>query len=172
MGKRITHNSRSDSGFTLIDILVVTIVVGILAAIALPMYQGAMTRAHLSEADATLGSIRSRLRETLLFQAPATDWAVLSARYEAGLSVKITDIPELQIAADDLKGRYFDHNAYRLKDFEADSFTVYCMGDSSTAIQKNSVSGLIRSIDHKGSLNTVENRPPRGRSEERRQDNS
>ncbi|MFQ6066208.1 MAG: type IV pilin protein [bacterium] len=47
------------AGFTLIELMVVVIVVGILAAAAVPIYRFAMSRAYASEAKATMGTIRA-----------------------------------------------------------------------------------------------------------------
>lgn len=50
---------RREYGFTLIEMMIVIIIVGILAAAAVPMYTGYIRRAYTAEAKATLGAIRS-----------------------------------------------------------------------------------------------------------------
>ncbi|MDD5436637.1 MAG: prepilin-type N-terminal cleavage/methylation domain-containing protein [Candidatus Omnitrophica bacterium] len=49
-------------GFSLIELIVVVLIVSILAAIAVPMYQGFVRRAQRSEAYAALGTIRTSER--------------------------------------------------------------------------------------------------------------
>jgi len=64
---------KKRAGFTLIELMVVVVVVGILAAAAIPIYRFAMSRAYSSEAKATIGSM---LTSMLIFKAeePLT-WA-------------------------------------------------------------------------------------------------
>jgi len=50
---------KKRAGFTLIELMVVVIVVGILAAAAVPIYRFALSRAYASEAKATMGTIRA-----------------------------------------------------------------------------------------------------------------
>ena len=54
------------SGFTLIELMIVVAIVGILAAIAIPAYQDYMTRSKVSECAATLGACKTSIAE---FQA-------------------------------------------------------------------------------------------------------
>ncbi|MFH1716187.1 MAG: prepilin-type N-terminal cleavage/methylation domain-containing protein [Planctomycetota bacterium] len=53
---------ESRKGFTLIEVMIVIIIVGILAAVAIPMMQGRIDSAKWSEGKAIMGAIARALR--------------------------------------------------------------------------------------------------------------
>ena len=52
---------RNRKGFTLIELMIVVAIIGILAAIAIPMYNANVNRARLQEATDTLGAIKDEV---------------------------------------------------------------------------------------------------------------
>ncbi len=63
-------NKKGNKGFTLIELLVVVIIIGVLAAIALPNLLGQVGKARESEAKSTLGAM-NRAQQTIFAEKGA-----------------------------------------------------------------------------------------------------
>jgi len=58
----LTRIKRQDTGFTLIEVLVVVVIVAILAAISVPIYIQYVQGARASDAQATIGAIYNSVK--------------------------------------------------------------------------------------------------------------
>ena len=103
-------------GFTLVELLVVIIIVGILAAVSIPMMTANVQRARRTEAYAALGSIRTAQR------VHHSEFA----RYTNCL----LDFP---MTAADIDGRYYNGYAVTLTNTGADLFTACIAGKGDAA---------------------------------------
>jgi len=90
----------SRKGFTLIELMVVIFIVGILAAVAIPIMRGRIDAAKWSEGKASAGSIRTAIRAIHAEKGPAFDYST------------ITTLADIGFADADLDGRYFKDEDY------------------------------------------------------------
>ncbi len=92
----------SRKGFTLIELMVVIFIVGILAAVAIPIMRGRIDAAKWSEGKAARATIRTAIRAYLAEKGSAY------ANYAADLDGAIAVFgPSLGFAPGDLEGKYF-----------------------------------------------------------------
>ena len=115
---------KSRKGFTLIELMVVILIVGILAAVAIPLMKGRIDSAKWSEGKAAMGTIATGLRA-----------------YAAEKQAVTTTITDLGITVADLHGTYFtstDYSitaaAYNAANDPALTFTISCTPGSTTLV--------------------------------------
>ena len=106
MGKEIDR-----SGFTLVELMAVIMIVAILAAVAVPLMRGRIDAAKWSEAAATAGTIRS-----VVSAAFAEDPATVGAWNGQAVTGVMS---QLGFKAGDLTGRYFDDSHFTIASVDA-----------------------------------------------------
>ena len=137
---------KNQGGFTLVELMIVVIIVGILAAVAIPMYQGATERAKASEAVAALGTIRGAMRVYY-----AEHGTYVNASFTDG--AQVTNGSVLDVSDTDLLGRYFSSECYTFDGVPtANAYSIECLGSASTATYASEVASITRSIDQNGTV--------------------
>ena len=135
------------SGFTLVELMVVAVIVAILAAVAIPLMTGNRERAMVTEAEAGLGTMRTALR-AMFAQTGAYNVDLNGNALAAGAAA--TDIPGIQ--AGDLDGRYFDDDAYSITAVGATTYTLTSAGDNSGAPAAADVAGISVTLNQDGTF--------------------
>lgn len=90
-------NTRRNQGFTLVEILIVVVILGILAAIVIPQFSSASTEAKENSLQSSLQTMRSQIS---LYKIQHNDVAPVVATFEAQMTT-YTDIDGGTAAAKD-----------------------------------------------------------------------
>lgn len=108
---------NNQKGFSLVELMIVIVIIGVLAAVAVPIYTSNVTKAKMSEADASLGSIRTMIR---VYYGENGDYPVAvagSAVVGAGWN---------DIKASELNGKYFADASYTYEGLLGLTYTITC----------------------------------------------
>jgi type IV pilus assembly protein PilA len=112
---------KSRKGFTLIELMVVVLIVGILAAVAIPILRGRIDAAKWSEGKAMMGSIATAIRAYAAEKGP---------NGSNPTSIIGTGVTQLGFATGDLTGTYFVDGDFALTAVDITTtpitFTITC----------------------------------------------
>ena len=139
----------SRKGFTLIELMVVVFIVGILAAVAIPIMRGRIDAAKWSEGRAAMGSIRTAARAFSAEHGPGYAYAITGG---AGLRTLGFSMRTQGDAVSDLDGKYFTEEAYNISMLAYDVYTITCTAASSTSGDRPAVPAVV-TLDNLGAFN-------------------
>ncbi len=129
---------NKQGGFSLVELMIVLVIIGILAAVGVPIYTGNVKKAKQAEADANMGMIRTQLR------VEYAENDTYPANAVAGTADAVTAVTGLSFVAADLDGKYFDAADYTYLWESATTFTLTC--------DDNGVLDADRTLDEAGTL--------------------
>ncbi len=116
---------KDKRGFTLVELMITIVIVGVLATVAIPLYQANVKRAKGSEADATMGSIRTSLR---VYYAEFTAYPIQAAYVAVHTMSDSIDMDSL-----DMIGKYFPSTAYTYISTAGTDYTLRATGSGASA---------------------------------------
>ena len=135
--KKFVNNQH---GFTLVELMIVIVIVGILAAVAIPIYQGNIRKAKMSECDAALGTVRTAMRvfyaEHGRYPRVADETPVTGSALGDSLNISETD----------LNGKYFNASNYTVDEITDSTYTIVC--DNADVLGTDNT----RKLDHSGNF--------------------
>ena len=123
---------ESRKGFTLIELMVVILIVGILAAVAIPIMRGRIDSAKWSEGKAAAGAIRTAARA--FCGEKGSNW---------GGNWLTVDLAILGFSSADLDGKYFTAAAYGVAFTAYDTYTIAVTAVNSTSADKPTVPAVV-----------------------------
>ncbi|MHC4292238.1 MAG: pilin [Planctomycetota bacterium] len=114
-------------GFTLIELMVVILIVGVLAAVSVPMMRGRIDRSKWTEANAAAGTIRTAVKIYFIETGDTITGNLNNASVQQSLGMQSSD----------LTGSYFIASDYEIDSVSADGTAVI----TATGNQSNAPSG-------------------------------
>jgi prepilin-type N-terminal cleavage/methylation domain-containing protein len=101
----------SRKGFTLIELMVVVFIVGILAAVAIPIMRGRIDAAKWSEGRSSAGTIRTAARAFCAEKGEAYPNYAATTICDLGFALRNCAPPAV---VSDLDGKYFSEECYQI----------------------------------------------------------
>lgn len=112
-------------GFTLVELMITIVIVGVLASVAIPLYQANVKRAKGAEADATMGSIRTALR---VYYAENGSYPTQASYVAVHTMSSTIDMDSL-----DMVGKYFPATSYKYISAAGTAYTIRATGSGASA---------------------------------------
>ena len=108
---------KRNSGFSLVELMIVIVIIGVLAAVAVPIYNNNVTKAKMSEADASLGSLRTQLR---VYYGENGDYPIRAT------ATHVINDTWNDIKVGEITGKYFTDSSFTYLSADGSSYTLTC----------------------------------------------
>ena len=115
------------TGFTLIELMVVILIVSVLAAATVPLMRGKIDRSKWTEANAAAGSIRTAMKTYFMNTGNTVTGSLDNTSVQQALGIQ----------SGDLKGSYFSASDYTIDSVSTDGIAVV----TATGSQSNAPAG-------------------------------
>lgn len=139
----MTHRYQGRrTGFTLVELMVVAIIVAVLASVAIPLMTANKRRAMSTEAESSLGTIRSALRT---LQAETGSYNIKSDGTTLAGSGNCKDLPN--VTSSDLDGKYWVNTCYTYSGLASNTYTL-----TATGISTGMTAGITITLDQGGNF--------------------
>jgi prepilin-type N-terminal cleavage/methylation domain-containing protein len=103
---------KRNKGFTLVELMIVILIVGVLAAVSAPMMRGRIDTAKWAEANAAAGALKTALRAYLATTDPdKTDFLEVEGSLGSSSIASL-----LGFTAGSLNGTFFNQSDYTISD--------------------------------------------------------
>ena len=147
-------HTKSRNGFTLIELIIVMVILGIMAAVAVPRYLDSISNAEKSAEDAVISAIKSGLKQyasNSLFEEGRAVWpdnpfealSEVPAGYNANDNGLENGIDQLDGVADEDGEWTFDYGNSRITHQRADNSRYYWEYDKGQQTGDNAAVGSL-----------------------------
>jgi prepilin-type N-terminal cleavage/methylation domain-containing protein len=103
---------KRNKGFTLVELMIVILIVGVLAAVVAPIARGRINTAKWAEANATAGALKTALRAYIATTDPdKTDFSEIEGSLGNNSIASL-----LGFTTESLNGTYFNQSDYTISD--------------------------------------------------------
>lgn len=117
MNRPVIITDSRTSAFSLVELLITIAIIGVLAAVAVPIYNRNVQNARRTEADTALGTIRTSLR---VYYAENGSYPLVNpAGAVVGASWN-------DIRTGELTGKYFNDSSYTYQSRDGVSYQIIC----------------------------------------------